>query len=558
MLDKLFLDVVDTQDELERLKSCPHDHGWTKFGERLKERLLPKVHQSYLNTMRDMQETVQELGEELGVEKVALQERLTDGKGRFSASHVVDSGSEKKWTAKMGAMAKRSQGRMSYEGQRVKFSQGKTRRDALFDQIEAYMRSLDGLMSKNDDVAKILRSSQRPSLIHRGMMEFWQHARNIYSLLLLSWRCPCRIEHCADLLLKHREAPDVSFEICFRFDPSLAKCSRKSWTSHKVIVEESKVLVRSSPSSAIQTPGPAVKPGSSQQIVRNKKIMPAKSALKRSSKQSRITHSGTVSSPSIPPTVSNNSASAPTSSQANPSVQILVALPTLLPEIRDLCQAISTHGDKQPCSGLLTAKAIDKEYSLRSPATTTTSPVDSGITTLATLLSDISAKPKRVDRYKIALAIASSHLQLHSSLWLGHQWSSENIHFDVVNGVVVIDQPHLRTGFSQNASVNGQNSSVDETFMTLGILLLELCFGTSLEQSPFRNKYRSPDGQQDSMMDLAAAMKWAEHVEGEAGPEYADAVYWCLRFRRLNQIGNAWRQDLLQTVVEPLKVSVRV
>ena len=56
-------------------------------------------------------------------------------------------------------------------------------------------------------------------------------------------------------------------------------------------------------------------------------------------------------------------------------------------------------------------------------------------------------------------------------------------------------------------------------------------------------------------MDLAAAQKWAEKTEGEAGPEYADAVYWCLGKRRMRQNDDTWRRDLLQIVIEPLKLS---
>ncbi|KAK6428384.1 hypothetical protein LTR95_015473, partial [Oleoguttula sp. CCFEE 5521] len=203
-----------------------------------------------------------------------------------------------------------------------------------------------------------------------------------------------------------------------------------------------------------------------------------------------------------------------------------------LKPIDSLCEAISKHVDNQPCSGVLAGQGVNEEYSLISPATNSGLPVQpETTTTLATLLADTSTTPNRSQRFSIALAIASSHLQLHSSSWLGHRWSGEDILFNVDKGSAILGQPHLRASFVENGA-SGLSSSRDETFATLGILLLELCFGTTLENSPFRNKYRAPDGQPSFIMDQVVAREWAEGVEGEAGPEYADAVNWCLGPRR--------------------------
>ncbi|EGP85421.1 uncharacterized protein MYCGRDRAFT_117736, partial [Zymoseptoria tritici IPO323] len=76
-LDKLFLDVVDSQEELARLKNIPDDQGWVEVEARLKERLLPKVHRAYLDTMKDLQETVRDLSEELGLDKATFQDRIS-------------------------------------------------------------------------------------------------------------------------------------------------------------------------------------------------------------------------------------------------------------------------------------------------------------------------------------------------------------------------------------------------------------------------------------------------------------------------------------------------
>ncbi|SMR56812.1 unnamed protein product [Zymoseptoria tritici ST99CH_1A5] len=535
-LDKLFLDVVDSQEELARLKNIPDDQGWVEVEARLKERLLPKVHRAYLDTMKDLQETVRDLSEELGLDKATFQDRISCSNVTAPSGQTLSNNQKPSTAKQIKSVAKRSQGKLTYEGQRVRFSQGKNRREALFTQIDGYMKSLDGLMSKNDDVTKMLLSSKRPTVVPRALLDFWRHARNVYLLLMESWKCPCRAEHCADLRLMHREATNVHFDICFWSSICSSQCVQCPWASHQVVVEEN-IFPKLPAASAIPAPLPAVLHSTSPQAAGLAKMKPLRSAFKKS--------------PNLARDASATRASAtftiPDRTTTTPKV--------VLTAIENLCQAISAHLDTQPCSGLLTGGGIDTEYSLQTSTLVSRPLISVRTITLAKLLSDTSTTPSRILRYKIALAIASSQLQLHSSSWLGQHWSGENILFNVIDGSIILDQPHLRAGFRQIGPASGQTSSADETFMTLGILLLELCFGQTLENSPFRDQYRSPEGQQDSMMDLAAASKWAERVEGEAGPEYADAVYWCLAMRRGRQVGNAWRQDLLQIVIEPLSSS---
>lgn len=563
-LDKLFLDVVDSKEELERLKTCPDDQAWIDVEARLRERLLPKLHQSYVDTMRDMQETIQDLGEELGVDKALFQERVGQEKGPVPHGHG-QTGLGSEWVAKAIGMVRRSQGRMLYEAQRLKFSQGKSRRDDLFDQIERYNRSLDGLMSKNDDVTKILRNSQKSAHIHRGLLEFWRHARNVYSLLLQSWKCPCKAEHCADLRLMHRDTAEVFFDICFRYSHCSVKNLQNPWACHRTVVVEVKkpkqhqmFTDQMSPSaSAAQTAEAVPKSGNRLQHTAGKKMATLASAIKGPSNKPGIAHAVMASALSVSFAVAPSSASFSSTSRATATSNTPVTMQEqkqALKPIESLCQAISKHVDKQPCSGVLAGQGVNEEYSLNSPVTTLELPGQPETTTLAALLADAGKTPNRTQRYSIALIIASSHLQLHSSSWLSHRWSGEDVLFTVDKGSAILEQPHLRASFVET-SASGPSSPRDETFATLGILLLELCFGTTLENSPFRNKYRAPDGQPDFIMDQVVAQEWAERVEGEAGPEYADAVNWCLGPRRVRPNDNSWRQELWQTVIEPLKSS---
>jgi hypothetical protein len=47
-------------------------------------------------------------------------------------------------------------------------------------------------------------------------------------------------------------------------------------------------------------------------------------------------------------------------------------------------------------------------------------------------------------RYKVALALASSHLRLHPTQWLGDNWNADDIVFLLSRESPGLDQPYLR------------------------------------------------------------------------------------------------------------------
>ena len=89
-------------------------------------------------------------------------------------------------------------------------------------------------------------------------------------------------------------------------------------------------------------------------------------------------------------------------------------------------------------------------------------------------------------------------------------------------------------------------------------MLLELCFGIALEDHEIRQQYplNAPPSR---FLDLAAALEWSERAVEEAGPEFADAIMWCLHNNNnipgRGEIGTSenWREELYWKVVQPLK-----
>lgn len=195
----------------------------------------------------------------------------------------------------------------------------------------------------------------------------------------------------------------------------------------------------------------------------------------------------------------------------------------------------------------------DNEYAIY-PAVERMDMADS--TTLADLLCPGSAfKLSRVQRYGIALTLASSHLQLHSTPWIKEYWTSEDVCFPTspINGTskTLHGEPYILTQFDSTSS--GPQLKKDRSFSTLGIVLLELCFGTRLETHLLWSNPAFVSGKADPMIRQAVACAWLEEVPGEAGEDYALAVDWALRQAPLTVKDDKWRAEFAQHVVQPLQ-----
>lgn len=232
-------------------------------------------------------------------------------------------------------------------------------------------------------------------------------------------------------------------------------------------------------------------------------------------------------------------------------------IPTVEPsEITNLCSAIARHNSEQACLGCL----VDDEhrYSVLPLLKQQNCSDQREFISLETILGDTSGvRLTRRVRYLTALTLASSYLQLHSTPWLGTQLSKGDILFlresFRYDGIITGD-PYISCQFQYHPKHDPSNERFNNRpFLTLGIMLLELCFGTTLENHETRRKLGSGDPTISVYLDLAAALEWHVSVLEEAGPKYAAAVKWCLeKVIQVSQDGN-WRNQFLHEVVEPLQ-----
>jgi hypothetical protein len=93
-----------------------------------------------------------------------------------------------------------------------------------------------------------------------------------------------------------------------------------------------------------------------------------------------------------------------------------------------------------------------------------------------------------------------------------------------------LKQPYITSIFSSGQNAPETSTELECSNITnLGIVLLELCFGSALEDHQARQQFPSNDPKTNPFFDLAVALKWCEEANDEGGYEFAEAIAWCLR-----------------------------
>jgi hypothetical protein len=224
--------------------------------------------------------------------------------------------------------------------------------------------------------------------------------------------------------------------------------------------------------------------------------------------------------------------------------------------LNNLCEKITNYKKVDTCLGIL--KGEEYDYTL-SPLLQEqgTSLKEGKMDSLgSTLRKESRIKLSRRQRYHIALTLASSHLQLDKTPWLESGWSKDDILFvpsPTDPEHIKLDQPFIARDFvstKKRGSPTANNSCPN-----LGIMLLELCFNSPFESQSYRKKHISPDGQSNPYLDLAAALEWCNsEAAEEAGPDFENAVKWCLsQFGSMGGLEETKKGEMIEKVVKPLE-----
>jgi hypothetical protein len=260
-----------------------------------------------------------------------------------------------------------------------------------------------------------------------------------------------------------------------------------------------------------------------------------------------------------------------------PSTQSAL-LPNILPpaeevyadvEIHDLCSTLKELDPKATRLGYLSDQE-NQRHGLRCLTEEVASSGSLELISLRKLLAtDGDVRLTRQKRYKIACILASSLLQLQTTPWLRGNLTKNDIFFYHQGSEVLVDQPYISHSFlstknchhsSGNTAAEVQSHAPSRTNLSsLGILLLELCWGQAIEnQTELRKKHLSSDGRAIGGTDYLTAIDWLDQVREEE-PNMLPIIKWCifcLFEGKPNWADTNFTQAVYANVVRPLEMLV--
>lgn len=174
------------------------------------------------------------------------------------------------------------------------------------------------------------------------------------------------------------------------------------------------------------------------------------------------------------------------------------------------------------------------------------------------------------ERFQLALKLASSVLQLHSSGWLQESWSSKDVKFlesptgVMVNNPISIIRTHQsqpRQGMQQQQQQQYHHPSYlppscNRTLFSLGVVLIELCHNRSLDDPWLQAQCRQPEILDDETRRYDLAYQLVKSLSDNASPGYEAAARRCisgLDCRENTLEDEDFRKSMYESVLGPLK-----
>ncbi|MCJ1284924.1 hypothetical protein MMC26_004261 [Xylographa opegraphella] len=522
-LEELLTTVVHSDLELKCLMQDPGGPSWLNLEDRLKRR-LPRSYDQYRVTMDEINRIMAKLLKtEFGIEQVIA----------TTTPFLPED-------------------RLDFEKERIKFTWNRRKREKRLSALVKHNSELKELLHSSDRVI-LARSRRKPS--STTSPQFRIRACNLHAIITQGWRCTCSATHDTKLLLKKREHTTASkgllsdnagvsvdtFDLLFTFQTRLKarESSPWKWQQAKVKVDE-----------YIGTDDDVASQVSRLRVDKPLPAVPGTSHIAGASETSNSRRVTFAASPNVA------SASEPRTVHSQ--------------EIRNLCAAMQNLPHEEYCLGFLLDQNRQRHEFYALPKAVTTS--DTGETvTLDSLLTthgqpwtlDTNGRAPRLtrrERMSLAATLASSAIELCNTPWLGGDWNKKHIAFLKASAgcarPIVVDQPYISP--SQDRTIDDKPlESMNAAIFCLGVLLLELWFGESLEEQLFRSQYLGPNGRPNDFTDFATAAAWHRQIADDAGTQLAGVIGSCIfcniRTRTPASTETALREAMYAEVMLPLE-----
>ncbi|KAK8091822.1 hypothetical protein PG997_002183 [Apiospora hydei] len=556
-LKLLLLPLVDDDAQLEDMMDEPGGAAWKNAAiQKALEKRLQKSYAPYLAILADMERVMKELNEELAIENDHVQSRVGVSHGHeHNKMECIQPPKAGRRTAKFRQAL--SQENRDFQLFRAKFGLGEEKRKELFGKLETYNDRLEKLTTTSDAISQLQANRQAAksaiSAVNTALLKFWNHADKLYRTMLEAWNCS-HDQHCAQLILQHRTTTDKEFRLGISSANPRAPGS-DTWATCAVKI---KMMDRPEPQPMLlQTIGQIASSTNSPPHLfspQHKTKAPVKGAMAPAIKKKKAhasintttTQHGNTMTVTLLPQEKVTTMDVPSKSEAEE-------------HIKSLCSTLARTDAPSDCLGYM--QDDDIRYYIYPDDSS--SPRQSEVQLSQILRGEVKPPLTRRQRYRLALTLASSFVQLKDSPWMQASWGKECVYFarGESDNVLFLDSPYITHNFDPTMTTDsaaGQKSGQDVVsgIICLGIILLELCFGSAIEHHPRRTEFPPGDEQTKAAFDLIVAMQWMTEVNEEAGEDYTEAVEWCLLGCRTSPSDGSWRRLMLEKVVVPLEHAV--
>ncbi|KAG6986644.1 hypothetical protein G7Y79_00075g099160 [Physcia stellaris] len=473
-IEGLLIDIVDSEDDMARLMSHPRGVDWQSsvYAERLRQR-LDRSYEVYVRTIKTMVQNLSAMCRKLGV--------TTSGDVMWEEYSVVER-----------------------EMKRLKMTLSKNAYQELINAIEKANKDLRDITRQNIYLEPTRRSRKmkRPTADIKAIR---RHAASLYQVLIAGdcWKCQCSDYHVASLRLELR--------------PQIAENSQTDADSKflfRVLLARSRDGVAFALTNDWQEI--EVKPLITEKL--NISVAPKVAGPKRGVRFGTDPSKNPANiGPSQPQLSSALSASA----------------------IADICRTLCTSKHGEPMGFLADNEDHDhKHYLYRADTVLVEQPQTRSLSEILSQrnYNSSSASLLKKERLEIAVTLASSVLQLDGTSWLKSRWSSHDIYFHEKNvrtrssrslyPYLPWKQCMLETDLtSSTAALSNNNHRIrSEVLFALGLTLIELCFGKTLQ---FMRVSEDEDASEE-VANSKTAFRLLSLVYDEMGNVYGDVVRRCL------------------------------
>ncbi|KAI0150958.1 hypothetical protein BJ166DRAFT_378472 [Pestalotiopsis sp. NC0098] len=525
-LRRLLLPLVVVESQMiETLIASPKGQEWrdAALNDALRQR-LDKSYDTYLGIMHSLQSLMVDAENHLGINSLDLQARLLATELPSTHRSVLSIESIK------------------YQQYRIKFIIGESARKNFFSQLQMYNERLEKLLTSSDQLQELEKdipqvfSRDTLLLADPGICLFWQHAQKVHNAFSEAWTCTCRSQHHIQLLLQNRKGKeDREMRLILTSKSPVITDQRPG---HSVILRGPTDL-----GNPHRAPEEEIGLASRPKQPQHRSLRTLRSSLSGNKSHEESRKGKRRSGPSI---LAFELQTVPSSTMRD--------IATDCQRITNICHKLAEGFGSGTISGYLEGDTCKYYMSSEPGSTSRLLPQQKS---LEDMLLNAEKKPTRRQRYAISLILASSFLQLQNTQWITCLWQKSSIVFPeqkVGTDGVRIDAPFVAHNLRDGDTGDVESNLPAQGLSSLGVTLLELCFGNVIEDHPRRPKLppELDTAEVKTALDAQAAACWLKDVTEEAGPDFTNAIGWCLSKHLTLHDKSGWRQEMLKQVVWPL------